>query len=77
MVNGDHGLDALGRHEGNEPIQREVPLYIVSDRVLGGDFSQETPVTTLDVAPLLCHLLGIAPAEGMKAESAIHMKHAE
>ena len=77
VVTGDHGMDALGRHEGNEPIQREVPLYIVSDQVQGGDFSGEGPLSTLDVAPLLCSLLGIAPAEGMKAESAIHMKHAE
>ena len=77
VVTGDHGMDALGRHEGNEPLQREVPLYIVSDRVLGGDFSQEAPVTTLDVAPLLCNLLGIQPAPGMKTESPIHMKEAK
>ena len=77
VVTGDHGMDALGRHEGNEPIQREVPLYIVSDQVRGGDFSGEGTLSTLDVAPLLCSLLGIAPAEGMKEESAIHMKHAE
>ena len=74
VVTGDHGMDALGRHEGNEPIQREVPLYIVSDQVQGGDFSGEEPLSTLDVAPLLCRLLGIAPAEGMKTDIAIHMK---
>ena len=74
VVTGDHGMDALGRHEGNEPIQREVPLYIVSDRAQCGDFSGEEPLTTLDVAPLLCRLLGIDPAEGMKRDSAIHMK---
>lgn len=66
VVTGDHGMDHLGLHEGNEPIQRETPLYIISDQVKGGDFSGEAPVTTLDVAPLLCRLLGIAPAEGMK-----------
>jgi len=71
VVTGDHGMDALGLHEGNEPIQREVPLYILSDQVECGDFSAGVPATTLDVAPLLCSLLNIAPGEDMKKESPI------
>ena len=71
VVTGDHGMDAQGLHEGNELIQREVPLYILSDRVRPGDHTDREGVTTLDVAPLLCRLLDIAPAEGMKTDSPI------
>lgn len=66
VVTGDHGMDHLGLHEGNEPIQRETPLYIISDRVKYGDFSGGEPVlTSLDVCPLLCALLNIPTVPGM------------
>ena len=76
VVTGDHGMDLLGLHEGNEPIQRETPLYIISNKVRHGDFSGEEPaVSSLDVAPLLCALLDITPAEGMKALNCTFLKH--
>ncbi len=68
VVTGDHGMDLLGMHGGNEAIQREVPLYIVSPMVKNGDFTDAAPdkaPTTLDIAPLLLRLLGLAPASGM------------
>ena len=71
VVTGDHGMDTFGLHEGNEPIQRHTPLYILSDQVEGGDFSEEEPVSTLDVAPLLCRLLGIEPAAEMRRSTKI------
>ncbi len=74
VVTGDHGMDLLGLHEGNEPIQRETPLYIFSDQVTGGDFSRQEPVTTLNVAPLLCRLLGIGPSAGMGDTGAIRYR---
>ena len=76
IVTGDHGMDELGIHGGNEPIQREVPLYIVSDQVKGGDFTQQE-ISNLEIAPLACHLLGISPAEGMKQEIHVEMKKEE
>ena len=67
VVTGDHGMDFLGLHEGNEPIQRETPLYIISDKIKCGDFSNGGPVfSTLDICPLLCKLLGIPAATSMK-----------
>lgn len=71
VVTGDHGMDNLGLHEGNEPIQRETALYILSDKVEGGDFSNEEPVSTLDVAPLLCRLLDMEPAAQMRRPAKI------
>lgn len=65
VVVGDHGMDLLGLHEGNEPIQRETALYILSPKVAGGDFSKQEPLTTLDVAPLMCSLLGLPLSESM------------
>lgn len=72
IVTGDHGMDNLGLHEGNEPIQREVPLYIASERVEGGDFSNiEKNPTTLCVAPLVCALMDMARGSEMNAPSMI------
>lgn len=71
VVTGDHGMDNLGMHGGNEPIQRETPLYILSPQVEGGDFSGEEPVSTLDVAPLLCRLLNIEPSKQMRRPAKI------
>ena len=74
VVTGDHGMDPLGLHEGNEPIQREVPLYILSPAVKPGDYSGDTPVTTLSVAPLLCALMGMNPGPDMKPADTIGIR---
>lgn len=70
VVTGDHGMDTLGLHSGNTPLQREVPLYIVSNKVAGGDFSDKV-ISQLNVAPLICYLLGIPHAEKMIAPAEI------
>ena len=66
VVTADHGMSQIGLHGGNAPIQRMVPLYICSERVRGGDWTDQQPVSSLDVAPLLLMLLGLRPAAGMR-----------
>lgn len=64
IITADHGMDAMGIHGGNTKKQREVPLYLFSDRVEPGDFSMQS-ISQLIIAPLACHLLGIEKAVGM------------
>lgn len=71
IVTADHGMDELGHHGGNEPIQRCTPLFIVSDKVAPGSYTNEE-LTTCIIAPLVCHLMNIAPAAGMIHPNAIH-----
>lgn len=73
IVTADHAIDELGIHGGNADIQRTVPLYIVSDKVKKGDFTDHT-ISNLEIAPFVCRLLGIEPAEGMKKEIHIEME---
>lgn len=69
----DHGIDELGIHGGNTDIQRTVPLYILSGRVKKGDFTDHI-ISDLEIAPLVCRLLGIKPSEGMQKEIHIEME---
>jgi len=64
VVTADHGMNAMGMHGGPTPEQRTIPLYIFSPRVEPGR-SEET-VSQLDLAPLLCRLLEIPAAPGMR-----------
>jgi phosphoglycerol transferase MdoB-like AlkP superfamily enzyme len=64
VVTGDHGMNTFGIHGGTENIQRDTPLYIFSDKVVKGRFEAE-PVSQLNIAPLLCKLLGLSPGEAM------------
>lgn len=64
LVTGDHGMDLLGMHGGNEPIQREVPLYIVSDAAEPGDYTDHA-ISNLNLAPFICDLLEIPRGEHM------------
>lgn len=64
LVTGDHGMDLLGMHGGNEAIQREVPLYIVSDAAEPGDYTDHA-ISNLNIAPFICGLLEIPRAEHM------------
>ncbi len=74
IVTGDHGMDALGIHGGNEEVQRDVPLYILSDQVKKGNFTDRV-ISNLQAAPLVCRLLGIQASEGMARESQIEMEN--
>ena len=73
LITGDHGMDTLGMHGGNEAIQREVPLYIVSDRVQPGDFSDHC-ISNLNIAPLVCDLLAIPRGKGMLGRLEIQVR---
>lgn len=64
VVTADHGMNEKGLHGGNTPLQREVPLYLFSGRVVMR-VREETALSQLAVAPLLCRLLGLEPAAGM------------
>ena len=74
IVTADHGMDELGIHGGNERIQRQVPLYIISDRVKKGDFTDHE-ISNLELAPFVCKLIGIEPGAGMKQEIHIEMEN--
>lgn len=57
VVTSDHGMDDFGIHGGTLPEQREVPLFIISDKykpTIGAEV-----IGQLQIAPLVCHLLGI------------------
>ncbi|MGC6769388.1 alkaline phosphatase family protein [Enterococcus sp. LJL51] len=62
IVTADHGMDEFGLHGGNLAAHREVPLYIYSKKI-----SRELPeiVKQLEIAPLICSLLGIKPSAEM------------
>ena len=73
VVSSDHGMNKYGMHGGNEDAQRDVPLYIISDQVEHGDFTEEY-ISQLYVAPLLSRLLGLEPAEQMLKDLPIKFK---
>ena len=64
VVGADHGMSADGYHGGNSDEQRRTALYIIDEHVQKG--VQAQVLTTLDLAPLLCRLLGMNPSEKMK-----------
>lgn len=64
VITADHGMNTLGLHGGNDAEQRDVPLYIFSSAVKAGRF-EENGISELNVAPLLCRLLDIAPSREM------------
>lgn len=68
VVTSDHGMNEHHLHGGNTDLQRMVPLYILSDKVIKGDHTQEIQ-SELFLAPILCQLLDINPSMGMRAIS--------
>lgn len=64
VVTADHGMAADGNHRGDSLEEREVPLWVGGEGFARGVFDGET-VSQLQVAPLLCAALDIAPAAGM------------
>ena len=61
VVTADHGMDELGNHFGDTRLQREVPLFVFSAQVQPGNYGDHT-VSQLNVAPLICRLMGIEPS---------------
>lgn len=73
VVASDHGMSENGYHGGNSAMQRETALYILDDRIKPGFIDKK--ITTLQMAPLLCYLLGIEPTNVMeKLEVVLHDK---
>jgi len=66
LITADHGMNIHKLHGGNTSVQRDVALYLFSDGIRCGDFSEGEPISQLSVAPLLCRLLDVAPAPGMR-----------
>lgn len=64
VVTADHGMNELGIHGGTDRLQRNTPLYIFSPKISNGRFTQKE-ISQLSIAPLLCRLLDIKPAEKM------------
>ncbi len=65
MVTADHGMNEHHIHGGNTLLQREVPLYLISDKIK--KISRiEKHLSELFIAPMLCHLLGIDKSSGMR-----------
>lgn len=62
VVGADHGMSTQGYHGGNSEEQRKTAWYVIDERLKGR--TQE--LTTLDIAPMLCYLLGIQTTEKMK-----------
>ena len=70
LVTGDHGMNKDKLHGGTTPDVREVPLYVVRpDRE--GVGNAEATVSQLQIAPTICHLLGIPIPETMRQPSVV------
>ncbi|MBM7867416.1 alkaline phosphatase family protein [Heliomicrobium gestii] len=63
LVTSDHGMNRDGCHGGTGPDERQVPLFAIGSAFRAGRW--EEAKSQLIIAPLLCTLLGIAPADGM------------
>ena len=73
VVSADHGMNENGLHGGPTDLQRNVPLYIFSDKVENGRF-EDHYVGQRNIAPLLCRLLEITPSDGMISPDKIYFK---
>lgn len=70
VITADHGMNPLGIHGGTEADQRDIPLYIFSDAVKAGRFERDY-ISQLNIAPLLCKLLGISISSDMLRQTEI------
>lgn len=64
IVTSDHGMTQLKAHNGTTDLERLVPLYIAGIN-LTVNFSDNKFVSQLELAPLICNLLGIPTGEKM------------
>ncbi|WP_018132157.1 alkaline phosphatase family protein [Effusibacillus pohliae] len=63
LITSDHGMNPDGLHGGTGKDERDVPLYCIGSAFVPGIYHDVIP--QLAIAPLVCKLLGIAPAEAM------------
>ena len=73
VVTADHGMSPEGFHGGPSDDQRIIPLYVFAPGAVPGDHT-ERPISQLNLAPLLCRLLEIPPAPGMRQELEIALR---
>jgi predicted AlkP superfamily pyrophosphatase or phosphodiesterase len=64
IVTADHGMNDDGNHGGTTIADRDVPLFIISDRVKPGIYKEDIP--QLQIAPLVCELLNIQQSPAMQ-----------
>lgn len=64
LITADHGMNADGQHGGTLPDVREVPLFCIGEAFAPGVDLEG--VSQLAIAPLVCQLLGLAPAPAMQ-----------
>ena len=67
VVTSDHGMDDFGNHGGTLSEHREVPLFIFSEQLVPSIGLEA--IAQLQIAPLICHLLGIEKGTKMEALS--------
>lgn len=63
IVTSDHGMDEHGIHGGSLSAHREVPLFVISDKIEAEKRTELIP--QLQLAPFACQLLKIPVAEKM------------
>jgi predicted AlkP superfamily pyrophosphatase or phosphodiesterase len=63
LITSDHGMNNDGMHGGTGADERDVPLYALSPSFLPGIYPEVIP--QLAIAPLVCKLLSLPPAEIM------------
>ena len=70
LVTGDHGISTDHSHGGTTPDVRDVPLFIIRNSVPGQGNTGET-LSQLQIAPTLCHLLGLLIPGTMRADPVV------
>jgi len=66
LVTGDHGHYSDGGHGGTSDAERNVPLYAIPP-MEGGLGETDQVVDHIQIAPTICGLLGVEPADTMTA----------
>jgi predicted AlkP superfamily pyrophosphatase or phosphodiesterase len=72
IVTADHGMNNDGDHGGTTTADRDVPLFIISNRISPVIVDEEIP--QLQIAPLACELLNIQPSLAMQQISIPFLK---
>jgi predicted AlkP superfamily pyrophosphatase or phosphodiesterase len=68
LITADHGMNSDGQHGGTSQAEREVPLVAIGPAFEPGDYTAEE-LPQLELAPLVCRLLGIQPSPAMQSGS--------
>lgn len=74
IVTADHGMNNDGQHGGTTTADRDVPLFIITDKMIPGIYEEVIP--QLQLAPLACELLNIQPSLAMQKLSFPNLKRA-